>query len=329
MGIALMKLEIAMMAIAVVSTMHIFYEHQILIGCYIDTNRAILDPFTIHKNSTQEKIHQLPSVLLIGAQKSWTSAIAGWLFRGGLRRPRVFAGEPKYFLKEVHFFDIHDRFEKGVEFYGNRFKDVSGSALDATPDTFQHADRVKSIYESAGGNQSETVKLIVILRDPVARELSMYNHMSFEYRKARPPQPTEWYYEVARKDGSILSFDEFVETVTMRTLNVGNCDGLYAMHLQKWFHHFSRQQILVLSYDEFSRDEQKVRERIQGFLGYTIPGRIKMENEQENPQKVRRPSAKIREKLRNIFTPQNEELYQLLDDMPGPPMEERPFPRFD
>mmetsp|Transcript_4940 Transcript_4940/g.11784 ORF Transcript_4940/g.11784 Transcript_4940/m.11784 type:complete len:116 (-) Transcript_4940:1038-1385(-) len=115
----------------------------------------------------------------------------------------------------------------------------------------------------------------------------------------------------------------------MRNLNVGNCSGLYAMHLQKWFNRFSRQQILVLSYDELSLDEQKVRERIQGFLGYTIPGTIEMANGQENPFKVRSISAETREKLRGIFAPQNGALYRLLDHQPGPPMEERPFPRFD
>ena len=106
----------------------------------------------------------LPSVQLIGAQKAGTSAIADWLFeQGGFQRPRVFQGEPRYYSKEVHFFDIDSRFHQGLEFYAKRFqpppqnpKAVSGQAdeyfqkktnsivptrmMDATPDTLQFAN---------------------------------------------------------------------------------------------------------------------------------------------------------------------------------------------
>lgn len=61
------------------------------------------------QNEAQAVI-QLPSVQLIGAQKSGTSAIADWLFGGGSCRPDTFDGDPIYYNKEVHYFDDERRY---------------------------------------------------------------------------------------------------------------------------------------------------------------------------------------------------------------------------
>jgi len=60
-----------------------------------------------------QQVIRLPTVLMIGAQKSATSAIADWLFEEGeYCRPQVFADEPWYYSKEVHFFDSEWRYSK-------------------------------------------------------------------------------------------------------------------------------------------------------------------------------------------------------------------------
>mmetsp|Transcript_29895 Transcript_29895/g.45755 ORF Transcript_29895/g.45755 Transcript_29895/m.45755 type:complete len:138 (+) Transcript_29895:91-504(+) len=120
---------------------------------------------------------QLSSVQIIGAQKAGTSAVAKWMFEGGYGRPQVFDGEPWYHKKEAHFFDIDWNFNRGLDFYARRFRDIDGigrPALDATPDTLAFAQRVRDTYELAGGDQVNMLKIIVILRDPVARELSLF-----------------------------------------------------------------------------------------------------------------------------------------------------------
>ena len=284
---------------------------------------------------------QLPSVLLIGVQKAGTSAIADWLFDGGFRRPLVFGDEPYFYSKETHFFDIDSRFHQGVDFYARRFHDngESGPALDATPDTFQFAERVRAIYEAAGGNQANTVKLIAILRDPVARELSFYNHLAFDCRNLDPSQLNGWHKQVTGRDGSILSFDEFVRSVSVPALRTDESDhgagrssrhGLYATHLQRWFDLFSRrEQILVLSYDELRRNPRKLQDRIQNFLGRTIPGNLTRTNANESKHKIRSPSPSARQLLVSVLEPDCKRLYEMLEAHPGPPMEQRPFPRFE
>lgn len=283
---------------------------------------------------------QLPSVQLIGTQKAGTSAIADWLFEGGFRRPRVFGNDPRYYSKETHFFDVDWNFNRGLDYYARRFEDdgTGGPALDATPDTFAFAQRVRDIYETAGGNQVNTVKMILILRDPVARELSLYNHLAFDCRNLEFSQLNGWHKQVTRPDGSIMSFDEFVSDVSMPALvrdesedgGLGRSSrqGLYANHLQKWFNLFSRNQILVLSYAELCTNPEKLQDRIQNFLGRAIPGKLRWANSNISQHKVQMPTNEARRHLAPFMKPHNERLYQLLEAHPGPPMEQRPFPRF-
>ena len=258
------------------------------------------------------------------------------MFEGGFRRPRVFDGEPSYFSKEVHFFQDDRRFEKGISFYASRFENDNergtGPYLDASPGTFTRPDRVRDTYEAAGGNQVNEVKFIVMLREPIARELSIYNHMTDLVRvreKSAYSNSTEWYRrDVVRDDGCLMSFDEFVEKKTLHSIKSGTNRGLYTEKLQDWFALFSREQILVLSYDEFTIDKPKIQERVQKFLGRTIPGEFKHVNSHSSPFKVREISPETRLKLIDAYKPHNEELYKLLDALPGPPMEQSPFPRF-
>lgn len=283
---------------------------------------------------------QLPLVQLIGAQKAGTSAIAEWLFEGGgFRRPQVFDDEPCYYRKESHFFDIDWNFHKGINYYARRFEDDGASgapALDATPDTLAFAHRVHGIYQLAGCVSA--VKIIVILRDPIYRELSLYNHLAFACRRLDSLELSGWHQQVKKTDNTIMTFDEFVRTVTLpalvsnelkdRGLGRSSRYGLFANHLREWFELFDRNQILILSYDELQSKPSTLQGRIQVFLGRTVQGNISQANANDSPQKVHMPSNDTKQILHSFFRPHNDRLYQLLEAMPGPPMEQRPFPRF-
>lgn len=287
-------------------------------------------------NSRPQTVVRLPTVQLIGAQKAGTSAVADWLFdEGGFCRPRVFDDEPFYYSKEVHFFDLDSRYEQGVTFYAKRFACCKDSTrtLDATPDTLPFAKRIWSTYKAAG--QVNTVKIMLILREPVSRELSLYNHLAHDCRRLDDAsERNAWQRQVTKEDGSIMSFDEFVRTVSIpaftRETGPGRSTrhGMYATHLREWFRLFDRSQILVLSYDELQCDPEKLQERIQSFLGLNIPGQLRRLNSNDSECKVRLPTCEAKQALLSILAPLNEELYQLLESNPGPPMELRPFPRF-
>ena len=282
----------------------------------------------------------LPVVQLLGAQKAGTSALADWLFdEGGFTRPKVFAEEPPYYSKEVHYFDSEWRYRQGPAFYAKRFEqspsaDGLAVAMDATPDTLPFADRVRSTYDAAGPNQTESLKIIVILREPISRELSLYNHLAFDCRRLQPSARSPWHTQVTREDGSIMSFDEFVFSVSIPSLARSTGPGrstrhsLYEKHLKAWFDLFRRDQILVLSYDELQNSPGKLQHRVQVFLERVIPGSLSKSNSNDSPDKVTAPSHKARTALEAVFSPANDKLYELLRRHPGPAMEQTPFPRF-
>jgi hypothetical protein len=116
-------------------------------------------------------------------------------------------------------------------------------------------------------------------------------------------------------------------------------DSFYARHLTTWFDLFDRQQILILSYDEVKAEPQKVQWRIKQFLGLkngnsrsssTDNGTstLQKKNQRNSSLKQSVPSCQAQSTLDDLFEPENEKLYLLLEANPGPPMEQHPFPKF-
>mmetsp|Transcript_19282 Transcript_19282/g.56237 ORF Transcript_19282/g.56237 Transcript_19282/m.56237 type:complete len:284 (-) Transcript_19282:1704-2555(-) len=186
---------------------------------------------------SRQNILLLPNVLLIGVQKGGSSAVSSWLFEHGVCRPRTFPGEPQYWSKEVHLFDREERRTRGPKFYSRRFSHCYSNktstdviAMDATPNYLPYARKVRRMYEDAGGRQADGLKIIVILREPVSRELSLYNHKANEFRKES--DNFEFWRGVVDFDKSertnkleLLSFSKFVERKVLPSVNTtdGSC----------------------------------------------------------------------------------------------------------
>jgi Sulfotransferase domain len=294
----------------------------------------------------------LPNFLLAGAQKAGTSALASWLYLGG---HGICSSKPltnaKYhdFQKEVHFFDNADQFNQGSTYYRSLFSHCSSSDLvmDATPDYAIHPKRIRDFYNSPSSNLQSSVidlKVIMILRDPVSRELSWYNHKKDTFFKAKNRTDTQAFWSNIVKDpsnGTAYSFDEYTDKFLLRKLpgvrktKEGSCDGqmcrsVYSIFLRQWFEWMPRDQILILSYDEFMSDPLTLKERVSDFLGlqHKPQAELTKVNTHSNPEKTTLPSCRTRDRLERVFNRWNEELYALLERHPGPPMEQRPFPKF-
>merc|ERR1740124_1702229 len=283
-----------------------------------------------HENSTN--YFKLPNIQLVGAQKAGTSAVSKWLFNEGVCEAAIFHNESSYFDKEAHFFDMKDRFRQGIEFYVNRFLHCKGQefTMDATPNYFLHPKNVHATYYEAGGNQHDQLKIILIVRDPAARELSLYNHMVDQYTAEGAGD--NWFNIIASK-GEVLGFDEYVDSVLKINLaqKSRGKESFYGDNLEEWTKYFARDQILVLSYDELHMTPELTQRRVRGFLGVDaadFSGKISVSNSKKSPLKVHDISCATQAKLNEIFEGENDKLYQFLDKNPGPLMEQSPFPSF-
>ena len=109
----------------------------------------------------------LPNYLFIGASKSATTTFFDIL----KKHEDIFV--PKF--KEPHFFNIDENYLKGLDWYKKTyFKDINNESIiiDFTPTYLYYKLCAERIFDSLGPN----VKFVIILRNPVDRAYSHYNH---------------------------------------------------------------------------------------------------------------------------------------------------------
>jgi hypothetical protein len=247
----------------------------------------------------------LPDFIVIGAQKCGTS----YLYRLLGQHPYV---EPAH-IKEVHYFDLF--FDEGVDWYRSNFplpvwkegrRTITG---EASPHYLYHphaARRAAAVVPWA--------KLIVLLRNPVDRAYSNYNHQ-------------------VRMGNETLSFDEAVEAEQVRLR--GERDkmlsderhvsldhrrfsylsrGVYVDQLQKWHKFFAKDQILVLKSEDLFDYTQDTLRSVLGFLHlpdwHPEPSKLS-----KSPRKKGRYApmhSASRQRLKDYFEPHNRRLYEYL-----------------
>lgn len=83
--------------------------------------------------------------------------------------------------------------------------------MDSTPNYLEHAERVHELYQQVGEDAHGDLKLIIILREPISRELSLYHLKKKEYLDE--PDVNKWYGDIAFGNGTLMSFEHYSETV--------------------------------------------------------------------------------------------------------------------
>ena len=148
--------------------------------------------FVTCRNSTRELKNQgvtkadkdvgfLPNIFIVGGQKCGSSS----LFELLMKHPLLNKGTHK----EPHFFDGENEFKKGLEYYTTTFfpprkaddnNPRQQRFMDGTP-IFHKPIVWERIYNSMVPYvQCAGLKFIVLLREPVARDLSWYSHQTRE-----------------------------------------------------------------------------------------------------------------------------------------------------
>ena len=132
----------------------------------------------------------LPRLFILGAAKSSTTSlwsVIRWQF-GGICSPVALDGDPKWYRKEGTFFNLDEHFDEnhllsnpeGLQRYRSRYMEracphACGSFIDATPGYLHHpfvAKRMANIYLP---EQRKQVKFIIMLREPMSRDLSWFS----------------------------------------------------------------------------------------------------------------------------------------------------------
>ncbi len=240
---------------------------------------------------------QLPDVIIGGAQKSGTTYLA-----------ELLAAQPEFFLpaiKEIHFFNAF--WGRGPSWYAAHFQ-LRGSGarqIDASP-SYMIFDAVpQRIRELCPDAQ-----LIFVLRDPVARAHSHYQHnvragweqLGFADALAAEDERIAPALAAMERDPSDLGIAYGLYSYRTR--------GMYARFLSAFHDVFPSEQILVLdSARLFSNDAAELT-RLEDYLGCRLDLASQAALERNEGSYPAEPDTTRRE-LRAVFAPWDEKLVHL------------------
>ncbi|HEY7614721.1 MAG TPA: sulfotransferase [Gemmatimonadales bacterium] len=243
----------------------------------------------------------LPSALIIGAQRSGTTSLFNYLAQHpDVRQPLG---------KEIHYFDLH--YARGVRWYRGRFPfrhRMRGGAvtIDASPYYLLHPLAPERAAQLLPG-----VKLVAILRNPIDRAFSHYQHevrdgretLSFPEAIAREAERLEGEEERLRRDPSYYSYNHHRYSYTRR--------GRYLEQLTRWTLHYPRERLLVLQSERLFDEPAAVCAELYRFLDLRPhPLERYPAFYQGNYERAMAPD--LRTRLADYFEPHNQALYQWL-----------------
>ena len=86
--------------------------------------------------------------------------------------------------------------------------------------------------------------------------------------------------------------------------------GIYVEQLKKWYEIFEKEQLCVISTEDFSNNTNKILEKIFDFLD--IPNYSIKKFEEKKKSRYPNIDNSVRIELEDFFRPYNEQLYQLI-----------------
>ncbi len=225
------------------------------------------------------KKKRLPDFFLIGAPKAGTTS----LFHYIIQHPDIFPCK----FKETRFFMDDFLFDKGVDFYLEKYFYGAESYKkfgEGTPAYLGHPETVIPRMKSSLGDHIP--KFLIILRDPVDRAWSNYQH-----RKRNMVEKLDFWDAIAdepqRRANNSGIFLRYFE------------GGLYGQQIQKWQAAYPKSQFKVFFYEQLKKPQLLLKEIFE-FLD--LEGQIEIDfNRKKNT--ASKPKSKL--------------LYYLMSNMPS------------
>lgn len=241
-----------------------------------------------------------PDFLIIGAAKSGTTSLACNLGR----HPEISIPE-----EEIHYFSR--RPERGDNWYLSHFKHPGTVQGEKSPTYLYYTRCHEHMHRLL-----PDAKLIILLRDPVARAFSNWTMRYHDKRLIRQGLAFNLTYGNTLRS---LDFDTLLdyylenrakERIWEKPLDVFH-RGLYIRQLQSLMRFYRREQLLILLTEPFFKDQQVGYDNICRFLNLSPyrPGEFVKKRVGIYKKDIHVESEK---KLREFYRPYNQELFDLL-----------------
>lgn len=264
--------------------------------------RRLFKPAVWHRLNAGRRA--LPDFIVIGAMRSGTTSLHHLL----VQHPSIAAG----IKKEIHFFDLE--FLRGERWYRAHFS--RRETLKRSGRLTGEASPYYLSHPLAPGRAAQVVpdaRLIVVLRNPVDRAYSHYWH-SVRLNAENLPFEAALEAEAGRLSGEmerILAQPGYRSFAHQHQAYFER--SLYADELERWFRHFSREQVLILEREQFSRDVEKQIGRLFAFLG--LEPRLAERQTRLNEARYPKMASETRARLLEKFQPHNRRLFEMIGEI--------------
>ena len=209
----------------------------------------------------RKAVGRLPNFLLIGAMKAGTTSLYHYL-QG---HPQIYV--PPY--KAPEFFVAESNLHRGVDWYRKQFSGAGPNAI-----AVGEASNAYAKYPKFDGvpqriaDHIPDVRLIYIVRDPIARILSHYRTRFAEGTEKMPLEDAVFTNPI------YLNYSR------------------YAVQVEQYLQHLSRDQLLIITAEALRNDRRNTVRQVYEFLGVDselFPSDIDREFYQTKDRAVRSP----------------------------------------
>jgi hypothetical protein len=207
----------------------------------------------------------LPNVVVIGAMKGGTRSLYEYL----RAHPDVFMSNPK----ELNFFSRDDLWAKGVGWYESHFADADAAGARARGEastTYTNFDRSPATAERMRSVLPD-VRLVYLVRHPVDRIQSHYQHLHRKGARLRPI------------DEEVLADDRYVKTSS------------YATQLAPFLDLYGAERVLVVQSEALLSQRHDTMRAIYDFVGVdpsVVPAALDAEYSRADSKRV--PRSRLR-----------------------------------
>ncbi|XP_065219933.1 heparan sulfate glucosamine 3-O-sulfotransferase 1 [Planococcus citri] len=275
-------------------------------------------------NTAKRKDHfsktrrRLPQALIIGVRKCGTRALLEMLFL----HPRI-----QKAAGEVHFFDRDDNYNLGLDWYRQKmpYSFADQVTIEKSPSYFvtpEVPERIRAMNAS--------VRLLLILREPVTRAISDYTQLKSHAASTTPITK----YSVQKSFEELAIKPDGEVNASYRPIAI----SIYHTYMLQWLEVFPRNQMLIVSGDRLIEDPISEVQKIESFLG--LESKITRDNfyfnqtkgfyclkingserclRESKGRKHPRVDPLVVSKLRKFFNDHNQRLYELIGEELGWP----------
>jgi len=240
-----------------------------------------------------------PDFAILGAQKCGTTSLYEYIAQHPHFLPSI--------RKEIDFFSV--RYDKGIDWYLAHFPptpdDTSYFTGEASTSNLDYPQVAERFYQ-----HFPDLKFIALLRNPVDRAFSHYNHIL----RFHPGEETRTFEEAVDEEIDFINqLDEprILEVVAKRAHRGYLLRGLYFYYIQHWMTVFPRERFLILESEDFYANPRETMGQVFEFLE-VLPHHSDRYAKYNSGSYSSGISKEMRSKLSDFFCTYNSKLEELL-----------------